>query len=57
MNSIAQDMKFRCFLMRYAEKFGAARSCRKYSKVKSYIYFWKARFWGNSKSLGIYVTP
>lgn len=51
MNSITQDMKFRYSLMRYAEKFGVARACRKYNKAKSYVYFWKKRFDGSIESL------
>ena len=51
MNSITQDMKFRYSLMKYAEKFGAARASRKYNKTKSDIYFWKARYDGSIESL------
>ncbi len=29
MNSITQDMKFRQFLMKYAEKYGVSRASRK----------------------------
>lgn len=51
MNSITQDMKFRCSLMKYTEKYGVARASRKYSKAGSYIYFWKKRFDGSIDSL------
>ena len=51
MNSISQDMKFRYSLMKYVEKFGVAKACRKYNKCRSYIYFWKARFDGSIESL------
>lgn len=51
MNGITQDMKFRYSLMRYAEKFGIAKACRKYNKAKSYVYFWKARFDGSIEPL------
>ena len=51
MNSIAQDMKFRYSLMKYAEKYGVARASRKYNKGASYIYFWKARYDGSIESL------
>ena len=37
--------------MKYVEKFGVAKSCRKYNKCRSYIYFWKARFDGSIESL------
>ena len=51
MNSISQDMKFRYSLMKYVEKFGVAKACRKYNKCRSYIYFWKSRFDGSIESL------
>ena len=51
MNSISQDMKFRYSLMKYVEKFGVAKACRKYNKCRSYIYFWKDRFDGSIESL------
>ena len=51
MNSISQEMKFRYSLMKYVEKFGVAKACRKYNKCRSYIYFWKARFDGSIESL------
>ena len=51
MNSISQDMKFRYSLMKYVEKFGVSKACRKYNKCRSYIYFWKARFDGSIESL------
>ena len=44
-------MKFRYSLMKYVEKFGVAKACRKYNKCRSYIYFWKARFDGSIESL------
>ena len=46
--SITQDMAYRQFLMRYAEKYGVSR---KYNKSRSYIYFWKARWDGSVASL------
>ena len=51
MNSISQDMKFRYSLMKYVEKFGVSKACRKYNKCRSYVYFWKARFDGSIESL------
>ena len=51
MNSISHDMKFRYSLMKYVEKFGVAKACRKYNKCRSYVYFWKARFDGSIESL------
>lgn len=48
---IAQDMRFRQFLMKYAEKYGVSRASRKYSKGRSYIYFGKSRWDGSVESL------
>lgn len=44
-------MKFRQFLMKYAEKYGVSRASRKYNKARSYIYFWKSRWDGSVESL------
>ena len=49
--SITQDMAYRKSLMEYAEKYGVSRASRKYSKSRSYIYFWKARWDGSAASL------
>ena len=49
--SITQDMAYRQSLMKYAEKYGVSRASRKYNKSRSYIYFWKARWDGNTASL------
>lgn len=49
--SITQDMAYRQSLMKYAEKYGVSRASRKYSKSRSYIYFWKARWDGSADSL------
>ena len=49
--SITQDMAYRQFLMKYAEKYGVSRASRKYNKSRSYIYFWKARWDGSVESL------
>lgn len=38
-------------LMKYAENYGVNRPSRKYSKSRSYIYFWKSQWvevWGHS---------
>ena len=51
MDSITQDMKYRCSLMKYAEKYGVSRASRKYDKSRSYIYFWRKRFDGTIESL------
>ena len=51
MESITQDMKYRCSLMKYVEKYGVSRASRKYNKSRSYIYFWKSRFDGSLESL------
>ena len=50
MDSITQDMKYRCSLMKYAEKYGVSRANRKYDKNRSYIYFWRKRFDGTTES-------
>ena len=44
-------MAYRQSLMKYAEKYGVSRACRKYNKSRSYIYFWKARWDGTVQSL------
>lgn len=49
--SIAQDMKYRQSLMKYADKYGVSRASRKYNKSRSYIYFWKKRWDGTVESL------
>ncbi len=51
MDRITQDMRFRQSLMRYAEKHGVPKACRKYNKGPSYIYFWRARWDGSVESL------
>ncbi len=51
MNSITQDMRYRQSLMKYTEKYGVSRACRKYNKSRSYIYFWKTRWDGRVESL------
>lgn len=49
--SITQDMAYRQFLMKCAEKYGVSRASRKYSKGRSYIYFRKARWNRTPESL------
>ena len=49
--SITQDMAYRQSLMKYAEKNGVSRASRKYSKSRSFIYFWRARWDGSVESL------
>ena len=51
MNRITQDMKYRQSLMKYAEKYGVSRACRKYDKYRSYVYFWLKRYDGSFESL------
>ena len=51
MNSVTADTKYRYSMMRYAEKYGAAQTCRKYNKSRSYIYFWMKRYDGSMESL------
>lgn len=53
MNSITQDMKFRQFLMKYAEKYGVSKESRKYDKAWLYIYFWKKRWDESTESLAV----
>lgn len=40
MNSITRAMKYRQFLLTYAQKYGVSRASRKYNRRRSYIYFW-----------------
>ena len=49
--SITQDMAYRQSLMKFVEKYGVSQASRKYNKVRSYIYFWKARWDGTEASL------
>lgn len=49
--SITQDMAYRQSLMKHTEKYGLSRASRKYSKSRSYIYFWKQRWDGSTASL------
>ena len=35
MDSITQDMKYRCSLMKYAEKYGVSLASRKYDKSRA----------------------
>ena len=42
--SITLDMAYRQSLMKYVEKYGVSRASRKYSKSRSYIYFWQVRW-------------
>ena len=51
MNSVTADTKYRYSMMKYAEKYGVARTGRKYNKSRSYIYFWLKRYDGSMESL------
>ena len=51
MNNVTQDMQYRYAMMRYAEKYGVARTGRKYNKRRSYICFWMKRYDGSMESL------
>ena len=51
MDIITQNMRFRQFLMKYAEKNGVAKASRKYNKSRSYIYFRLNRWDGSIESL------
>ena len=51
MKRITQDMRFRQSLMRYADRYGVARACRRYNKSSSYVYFWLKRWDGSIESL------
>lgn len=48
---IAQNMAYQQSLMQYAEKYGVGQANRKYNGVRSYIYFWKMRWYGTAQSL------
>ena len=49
--SITQDMAYRQSLMRFAQKYGVSKASRKYTKSRSYIYFWLKRWDGSVESL------
>ena len=49
--NITQDMAYRQFFMKYAEKYGVIRANQKYNKIRSYICFWKARWNETEQSL------
>ena len=51
MDIITQNMRFRQFLMKYAEKNGVAKASRKYNKSRSYIYFRLNHWDGSIESL------
>lgn len=51
MDIIIQNMRFRQFLMKYAEKNDVAKASLKYNKSRSYIYFWLKRLDGSIESL------
>ena len=53
--SITQDMQYRQSLMKYAEKYGVSQASRKYNKSRSYIYFWRARWNGDTRVIGLPV--
>ena len=40
--------------MKYAENYGVNRASRKYSKSRSYIYFWKSQWDGSVGALRIW---
>lgn len=43
-------------LMKYAENYGVNRPSRKYSKSRSYIYFWKSQWDGSVGASGFVGT-
>ena len=51
MNSVTADIKYRYSMMKYAKKYGVARTGRKHNKSRSYIYFWLKRYDGSMESL------
>ena len=51
MKTITQDMKYRQSLVKYALAYGVSRTCRKYNRCRSYIYFWLGRYDGSLESL------
>jgi transposase len=51
MPSIAQAMRYRESLLKYADKHGIRKASRKYNEHLSYIYFWKARWEESSRSI------
>lgn len=51
MASIAQDMRFRLFLIKYANKYGVTKADIIYKTTRQYIYRWKRRLDGSLESL------
>ena len=51
MNSVTQDMKFRQSLLKYSQKYGAAKAAIKYKTNRQYIYRWLRRYDGTNESL------
>jgi len=51
MNSVTQDMKFRQSLLKYSQKYGAAKAAIKYKTNRQYIYRWLRRCDGTIDSL------
>ena len=41
MNTVTQKMKFRQFLIKYAEKYGVTKAAIKYTVSRQYVYLWK----------------
>lgn len=51
MNTVTQTMKFRQYLLSYAEKHGVTQAAIKYNVNRQYIYRWKRRYNGDNQSL------
>lgn len=51
MATITQDMRYRLFLIKYAERFGVTKAAVKYKNNRQYIYRWKRRYDGSIESL------
>lgn len=51
MSRITQEMKYRESVVKFALKWGVAKTSRKFNRHRSYIYFWKKRYDGTITSL------
>lgn len=57
MSNRIQDMAYRRFLMKYAEKYGISRASRKHNKSRSYICFRKQCWNGTAAPLPVSPEP
>ena len=51
MNSVTRDMRFCQSLLKYSQKYGAAKAAIKYKTNRQYIYRWLRRYDGTIEAL------